>query len=135
MSFGFSSLEHAFASAARDVVKTANVLSVVSNKVGEASPEIEAVTGTVYPPAVLIERAAFGLLGTAAKAANDLSETEQSKGLNLNLDAASVQDLKTIAKYLQGRLQAPAGTSLPGLPIDTATGVASPSAASAKAKA
>src|ERR1035438_5731552 len=59
--------EHAYATAAKDIVTAAkfvqtNVLPVLSKAQTQAST-IEAVTGLVSPAAVNIERAAFAVLG------------------------------------------------------------------------
>jgi hypothetical protein len=97
MGFGFRNIEHAFASIAKDMVKTATIFSVVASRVEKAAPEIEAITGAIYPPAVLLERAAFGLLGTAANAANNVEDAAKTKGLNLQLDKQSITELQQIA--------------------------------------
>ncbi len=119
MGFGFSSIEHAFASLAKDTVKGANLLSVVTSRISEASPEIEAVTEAIYPPAVLIERAAFALLGSATKSAEDIKDATKAKGLNLSLDEQSIRELQAIAKYLRSHLhsdsEGPMLTALSGL--------------------
>jgi hypothetical protein len=112
MGFGFHSVEHAFASVARDIVKTASLFSLVASRIEKAEPEIEAVTGAIYPPAVLIERVAFGLLGTAANAATTIDDASKSKGLNIPLDEESIKQLQEIAKVLDSHIQALKKTSL-----------------------
>lgn len=104
MGFGFRNVEHAFASVAKDMVKTANIFSFVASRVEKAAPEIEAITGAIYPPAVLLERAAFGLLGTAANAASTVEDASKSKGLNITLDEQSITELQQIAKYLKSHI-------------------------------
>jgi hypothetical protein len=104
MGFGFSSVEHAFASVAKDIVKTATIFSLVASRVEKAAPEIEALTGAIYPPAVLLERAAFGLLGTAANAASTVGDASKAKGLNIQLDEKSITELQQIAKYLKSHV-------------------------------
>jgi hypothetical protein len=104
MGFGFHNVEHAFASIAKDLVKTATTFSFIASRVEKAAPEIEAITGAIYPPAVLIERTAFGLLGIAANTASAIGEATDAKGLNLELDAQSIQELKQIAQYLKTRV-------------------------------
>ena len=101
MGFGFRNIEHAFSSIAKDMVKTVTIFSVAASRVEKAAPEIEAITGAIYPPAVLIERAAFGLLGTAANAASSVEDAAKTKGLNLQLDEQSITELQQIAKYLK----------------------------------
>jgi len=101
MGFGFHNVEHAFASIAKDMVRTATIFSVVASRVEKAAPEIEAITGAIYPPAVLLERAAFGLLGTAANEASTIEDASKAKGLNITLDEQSITELQQIAKYLK----------------------------------
>src|SRR3954452_5783577 len=97
MGFGFRKIEHAFASIAKDMVKTATIFSVVASRIEKAAPEIEAITGAIYPPAVLLERAAFGLLGTAANAASTVEDAAETQGLNITLDQQSITELQQIA--------------------------------------
>ncbi|MDW5265929.1 MULTISPECIES: hypothetical protein [Acidobacteriaceae] len=119
MGFGFHSVEEAFASVAKDVVKTANVFSLVASRIGKDAPEIEALTGAIYPPAVLMERAAFGLLGIAANAADGIEDASKAHGLNITLDQQSIAELKEIAAYLKTRV-GPLG-DLPSIDGQTTT--------------
>lgn len=104
MGFGFRNIEHAFASVAKDLVKTATIFSMVASRVEKAAPEIEAITGAIYPPAVLIERVAFGLLGSAANTASTIEDASKAHGLNIALDEQSIKELQEIAKYLKTRV-------------------------------
>jgi hypothetical protein len=104
MGFGFRNIEHAFASIAKETVKTATLFSAIASRVEKAAPEVEALTEMVYPPAVLIERAAFGLLGMAASASTSIGEATKADGLNLTLDQDAIKELQQIAAYLKGRL-------------------------------
>jgi len=104
MGFGFHNIEHAFASVAKDMVRTATTFSFIASRVEKAAPEIEAITGAIYPPADLMERAAFGLLGMAANAVSATDDAVQAKGLNLQLDLHSIQELQQIATYLKARV-------------------------------
>ena len=104
MGFGFHNIEHAFASVAKDIVKTASVFSLVASRIEKEAPEIEAITGAIYPPAVLMERAAFGLLGAAAQASTTIGDATNAKGLNLQLDSTAIQQLQQIAKYLEAHI-------------------------------
>ena len=124
MGFGFRSMEHAFASVAKDIVHSANILSLIASKVEKAAPEIEMITGMIDPAVVLMERAAFALLGSAAHAATTVSDATQAKGVNLQLDQESIQELKQIAEYLTHH-----GASLDGL--SSVEGKAKPQAATA----
>jgi hypothetical protein len=104
MGFGFHSIEHAFASVAKDVVKTANIFSLVAARVEKEAPEIEAISGAIYPPAALMERAAFGLLGVAANTATTIADASKAHGLNIALDEQSIIELQQIAAYLKTRV-------------------------------
>lgn len=112
MGFGFHSIEHAFGSVARDIVRTASLFSLVASRIEKEAPEIEAISGAIYPPAVLMERAAFGLLGMAAQASTSVKDAAAAKGLNLQLDENAITQLQEIAKYLESRLH-----SSPGMPL------------------
>jgi hypothetical protein len=112
MGFGFHSIEHVFGSVARDIVKTASIFSLVASRIEKAAPEVEAITGAIYPPAVLIERAAFGLLGMAAQASTTIGDAAAAKGLNVPLDEASIKQLQEIAKYLSSHIHSSSGMSL-----------------------
>lgn len=92
--------DHAFAAAAKDIVGTAktiqsSVLPVLTKAATQAST-IEAVTGLVSPAAANIERAAFAVLGTIIKAINDAGAAIAAGGINVQLDAALVADVKAI---------------------------------------
>jgi len=104
MGFGFHSIEHAFASVAQDIVRTGRIFSLVASRIEKAAPEIEAISGAIYPPAVLIERAAFGLLGVAANAASTIDDATAAKGLNVQLDLDSIKELQQIATFLKAHI-------------------------------
>ena len=110
--FGFHSIEDAFGSVARDIVRTASVFSLVASRIEKDAPELEALTGAIYPPAALMERAAFGLLGMAAQASTKVGDAAAAKGLNLQLDESGIQQLQQIAKYLETHLQSSKGMPL-----------------------
>ncbi|HYO84808.1 MAG TPA: hypothetical protein VES20_25625 [Bryobacteraceae bacterium] len=95
-SFGFKSLEHALATAARDVVIGARAISTVSAKVQKAEPVIEQITALIDPPAVVVERAAFAALAAVAKAANDTSAASAAQGLNIQLDEQMLEDFRQV---------------------------------------
>jgi hypothetical protein len=104
MGFGFHDIDHAFASVAKDIVKTANIFSIIATRVENAAPEIEAITGAIYPPAALMERAAFSLLGAAANTATTIDDASKAHGINIPLDEQSILELKQIASYLKTRV-------------------------------
>lgn len=92
--------DHAFASAAKDIVSASrviqtNVLPILTKASTQAST-IEAVTGLVSPAAANVERAAFAVLGVIIKAINDSTQVVAAGGLNVQLDAALVADVKAV---------------------------------------
>jgi hypothetical protein len=117
MGFGFHNIEHAFASVAKDIVRTANIFSVIATRVEKAAPEIEAITGAIYPPAALMERAAFSLLGTAVNTATTIDDASKAHGISITLDEQSILELKQIATYLKTRVP-----SFDQLALDQPTG-------------
>jgi hypothetical protein len=92
--------DHAFASAAKDIVSASKVISTsvlpVLTKASAQASTIEAVTGLVSPAAANVERAAFAVLGVIIKAINDSTQVVAAGGLNVQLDAALVADVKAI---------------------------------------
>jgi hypothetical protein len=95
-----TTVDHAFAAAAKDIVATAktiqsSVLPVLTKAATQAST-IEAVTGLVSPAAVNIERVAFAVLGTIIKTISDAGTAIAAGGLNVQLDATVVADIKSI---------------------------------------
>jgi len=92
--------DHAFASAAKDMVSASKVIQTnvlpVLNKVSAQASTIEAVTGLISPVAANVERAAFAVLGVIIKAITDAGQTVGAAGLNVSLDAALVADVKSI---------------------------------------
>ena len=99
--FLMSGIEHAMASGAQDVVKTARFIetkvlpALQAAKANEAT--VETLTGLVSPQAANIERGAYALLGVAIKAIQDANQAGAAGGMNLALDASLVADLKAIA--------------------------------------
>jgi hypothetical protein len=102
-----TTVEHAFASAAKEIVSAARfvqstVLPLLTKASAQAST-IEAVTGLVSPAAVNIERAAFAVLGVAIKTLGDGSQAALAGGLNVQLDAALVADIKAIMNAVKSQ--------------------------------
>jgi hypothetical protein len=92
--------EHAFAAAAKDLVAAAkfiqsSVLPVLTKAQAQATT-IEAITGLVSSSAVNVERAAFAALGSIIKAIEDAKQAVAGGGINVQLDAALVADIKAI---------------------------------------
>jgi hypothetical protein len=95
-------VEHAVASVAHDIVKIARAVVPVLQKVQGEEATVEALTSLIDPNAVNIERAAFAVLGKICVAITDAGNAVAANGLNLQLDAQEIADLKAIATYLQG---------------------------------
>ena len=95
-----TTLEHAFASAASDVVKVARFVEtkVLPEllRVQADSATVEAVANLVSPQAANIERVGFAVLGTVIKAVQDAQKAAGAGGLNVALDADLVADVKSI---------------------------------------
>jgi hypothetical protein len=105
-----TTVEHAFATAAKDLVAAArfvqsHVLPVLEKTSTQAST-IEAITGLVSPAAVSVERCAFAALGTILKAIQDGGQAAAAGGLNVQLDAALIADIKAILPALKGQAAA-----------------------------
>jgi hypothetical protein len=110
-----TTVEHAFATAAKDVVAAAKFVQAhvlpVLQKAKADEGTIEAITGLVSPAAVNIERAAFAVLGTIIKAIEDGGQAASAGGLNVQLDANLVADIKSIIPAVRAQaapLMAPA---------------------------
>lgn len=108
--FGFQSIEHALAGVGRDLVVGAREAAAVASRASVAAPTIEELTGLLEPRAVVIERAAFAALGMIAKASNDTGSSVSNKGLNVAMDAQTINDFKQVYTMLAGLLQAQAET-------------------------
>jgi hypothetical protein len=106
MSALITSVEHALAVAAQDVVKTAkfvetSVLPVLKTAQANEST-IESVTALVSPQAANIERAGFAVLGVVINALDTAGAAAGANGLNVTLDAQLVADIKAIAAVVKG---------------------------------
>ena len=101
MAFGFSSIGHALAWLGHEIVAGTKKVETVAAKVQSEEPIIEAISGIAYPPAVLIEKAAFGLLGKVGSAVTTLDSVEAAKGLNLTLDEQEISEIKAVVDYLK----------------------------------
>jgi hypothetical protein len=101
--------EHAIASVAHDIVKVARAVVPVLQKIQGQEATVEALTSLVDPNAVNIERAAFAVLGKICVAITDAGNAVAANGINVQLDAQEIADLKSIAAYLQ---QAVKGTGI-----------------------
>ena len=99
--FGFKNVGHFFATVAGDIVKGARAVASVLLKVQKVEPEVETLTGLVFPQAVELERGAFALLGKAAQAVNEAGDVASANGINLALDAQLVADIKALIQAIE----------------------------------
>lgn len=104
---GITSIEHALATLAHDVVKGAKAVDTFLQKAAvkatAAAPTIEALTAMVDPAAVPFERAAFAALGLVAKAAGDADAAAAAKGLTITLDQQAWADFKAVYDQLSSK--------------------------------
>jgi hypothetical protein len=117
MSALITSVEHALATAAQDVVKTAkfvetSVLPVLKSAQANQST-IETVTSLVSPQAANIERAGFAVLGVIINAIDAAGSAAGANGLNVTLDAQLVADVKAIAAAVKGAMAVSAVPATP----------------------
>ena len=106
MSALITSVEHALAVAASDVVKVArfvetSLLPALKTAKAEEST-IEAVTSLVSPQAANIERAAFAVLGVVINALDAAGAAAGANGLNVSLDGQLIADIKATAAAVKG---------------------------------
>lgn len=92
--FGFSSIEHFFASALGDLQKASRFADKVGSVVCNNSGTVEAITSLipgVGGQAVVLERAASSALGLIVGAVHATSAAATANGLNVPLDEATVR--------------------------------------------
>jgi hypothetical protein len=87
-------------------VKVARAVVPVLQKVQGQEATVEALTSLVDPNAVNIERAAFAVLGKICTAITDAGNAVAANGINVQLDAQEIADLKSIARTSRGRSKA-----------------------------
>ncbi len=119
--FLLTSIEHAFATAASDVVKMAKYVEAkvlpALQKVEADAPTIEAITSLISPQAANIERVGFAILGSAIKAIQDAEAAGNAGGVNIALDATVVADIKSIIPTIKAQaVLAAAGTGSMSVP-------------------
>jgi len=109
-----TTLDHAYAAAAQDVVSAAKFIEgkvlPVLQKANTAATTVEAVTGLVSSQAVNIERTAFAVLGAIIKAVDAAGSAVAAGGLNVPLDATLIADVKAIMSAVKSQA-APVTTS------------------------
>lgn len=109
MNFNFQSIAHVFATVAADIVKAGKVATAFLAKVQAVAPQVEALTqivADVYPQAanaLPIERAAFASLGLLAHAVHSATDVTDAQGLNVQLDAEFVKELRALLPALKAQ--------------------------------
>jgi hypothetical protein len=99
--FSFKNIGHFFATVAADIVKGARAVARVMSRAQKIEPEVEALTGVLFPQAVDLERAAFVLLGMAAQAVSEIGDAVAANGLNITLDQQLVADIKALIPAIE----------------------------------
>ena len=114
----FTSFGHAIAAGAKYLEEGVLDAIKVANKAQAVAPEVEAVVGAVAgPQAEQISDLAFHALGSVAESLQgvntDALSAVAAKGVNVQLDVQTIQDIKTAAATIQKVL------SLRGTPAPT----------------
>jgi hypothetical protein len=99
--FSFKNIGHFFATVAADIAKGARAAARVMTKAKTIEPEVEALTGLLFPQAVELERGAFALLGMAAQAVSAAGDAAAANGLNITLDQKLVADIKALIPAIE----------------------------------
>jgi len=103
------SLEHAYATAIADLKKAGRfVLTTVLPALKEAkaaAPTIEAVTAVVSPQLANIERVGEAVLGLVIKAVEDGAAAADAGGVNVQLNAALIADIRAILPAVKAQAQ------------------------------
>ena len=97
--FGFSSIEHFFASALGDLQKASLFAERIGAAVASNAGTVETITGLIPgagSQAVVLERAAFSALGLVVAAIHSTSTAATASGLSIPLDEATVLAFKEL---------------------------------------
>lgn len=104
-------MDHAYAVAIGDLKKAGktilNDVLPILKKMDAAAAEVEAVTALVSPQWANIERTADAVLGVVIKAIEDAGAAVAAGGLNVSLDAALLNDIKSIIPAIKAKATAP----------------------------
>ena len=94
------------------LAKIASGIAKVVPAIQKEEPVIEGIEAAIYPPAVVVTKAAFVALGYLAKAANDGTAAANQKLQDLGLDTQEIADFKSLYASLHA-VGASAGITLP----------------------
>ena len=112
MSNLITTVEHAFAVAAQDVVKEAKLIQSkilpVLQKVETEASTVESITSLISPQAANIERMGFAALGAIISAIESAGAAAAAGGVSVSLDAAFVADVKAIIPAVKAAASVPA---------------------------
>jgi hypothetical protein len=102
-----TSVEHAYAIAIGDLKKTSQFIQSrvlpAMDAAHAAAPTVEAVSATACPQLANIERVGDAALGVLIKAVKDAQAAGHAGGVNVQLDASLVGDLKAIIPTVESQ--------------------------------
>lgn len=101
----FKDIGHFFTAVSQYIVKGAKAVATVEAKVAAEAPLIENLSGIFFAPAVPIEDLAFRLFGDISHAVSESGDTITAKGLNYQLDAQTVADIKALIPEIEAFAQ------------------------------
>lgn len=117
ISGGFKNFGHAIATGAKYIAIGLKDVVLVANKAQAVAPEVDLLVGALAGPiGAKASDIAFHLLGDVANAlssspvGSDAAAVAGSSGLNLQLDAALVADIKALVPVLTAIIKATGGT-------------------------
>jgi hypothetical protein len=99
--FSFKNIGHFFSTVAADIVKGARAAASVMSRAEKFEPQVEALTGLLFPQAVELQRAPFVLLGMAAEAVSETGDAVAANGLNIPLDQQLIADIKALIPAIE----------------------------------
>lgn len=114
-SLNFKNVGHFFATGFKYVATGVKDIVTVANKAQVVQPEVDALVGALAGPAgVVISDLAFRVLGETASALTavgvDANAQVSAQGVNLVLDAQTVNDIKSAALQIEKILLSVGGT-------------------------
>jgi hypothetical protein len=98
MAFGFQGFGHFVASVSHDIVTLAKKVMPVAQKLAASEQTVEAVTALIDPQAVVIERAAYAILGKVMEAAHSTEKALSGGTVSLQFTTEEVKELEDLYK-------------------------------------
>lgn len=103
MAISFASVGHAFAAVFHEIAVTAKAVEKILVAIAPTSTEVEAITALIPgigAEGVVLERAAYAVLGQVVAAVHSAGAAATANGLNVQLDQDFINDLNAlIAKF------------------------------------